>query len=85
MNAKRWPPIVSGGNGLPSNLARVGLLSNSSRWLGPPAMNRKITEVALAGMWTGLGARGSSTPARRRSAIHRMRDPFSVQTPAERP
>src|SRR5215218_8841275 len=27
-------------------------------------MNRKITEVALAGMCTGLGARGSPTPAR---------------------
>ncbi len=41
----------------PNSLGRVwplsrfnsGLGSNVSRWLGPPAMNRKITARALAG------------------------------------
>src|SRR5256885_7789781 len=32
-----------------------------------------------------LNVFAQTTPARRRCAIQRMRDPFSVQTPAERP
>ena len=37
--------------GLPSNLVRVGLLSNSSSCDGAPAMKRWMTALALGGEW----------------------------------
>ena len=42
MNAKRFPSIIDCGTGCPFNSASFGLKSNSSSWLGPPAMNRKM-------------------------------------------
>ena len=41
-----------------SSLLSSGLGSNVSRWLGPPAMNRKMTDLALAGMMGRLAASG---------------------------
>ena len=49
----------SAGGNWPSCLASSGLLSNSSRWLGPPAMNRKMTRFALAAKCGCRGASGS--------------------------
>ena len=37
------------GRGCPSSWFRSGLGSNVSRWLGPPAMNRKMTDARLGG------------------------------------
>src|SRR5262249_43218775 len=48
----------------PSSLLSNGLGSNVSRWLGPPAMNRKITAFAFAGTWGSFAASGSPPPAR---------------------
>ena len=50
----------SAGRFWPLSLFSSGLGSKVSRWLGPPAMNRKITDLALAlsGMCGGLGASG---------------------------
>ncbi len=50
MKAARYPLISSGGGSVPSNLASCGLLSNISRWLGAPAMNRNNTRLALGVM-----------------------------------
>src|SRR5215831_14073433 len=41
------------GSGLPCHLARSGFGSNRSTWLGPPTMNVKITDLALAS-WCGF-------------------------------
>ena len=38
--------------------ASSGLLSNSSRWLGAPAMNRKMTRLAFGSKCGALGASG---------------------------
>ena len=46
------------GRACPSSWFKSGLGSNVSRWLGPPAMNRKMTARALAGWCGGLGASG---------------------------
>src|SRR5579871_2359925 len=55
----------SAGRGWPSSLFKSGLGSNVSKWLGPPAMNRKITARAFAPLWcAGLGARGLGPLAR---------------------
>ena len=48
----------SAGRVWPSSLFSSGLGSNVSRWLGPPAMNRKMTDLALAGRCGGLAASG---------------------------
>src|SRR5204863_397693 len=40
-------PLVGGG--VPCRRCKSGFGSNSSRWLGPPDMNRKITRCAVAG------------------------------------
>src|SRR4051812_44650216 len=53
--------MISGGNGLPLYLARVGLLSNRSNWLGAPAINMKMTRLALGAKCGDLGAVGSAT------------------------
>ena len=70
-----WRRRTPSGRGWPSSLFSSGLGSKVSRWLGPPAMNRKMTDFALAGMWAGLGARGSSTPARSCSWCRTRRGP----------
>src|SRR5262245_37328524 len=54
----------SPGRGWPSSRFRSGLGSNVSKWLGPPAMNRKMTARALAGRWGGFAASGSAGAAR---------------------
>src|SRR3984957_9401573 len=43
------PFVKDSGMGLPCCLANSGLLSNNSRWLGPPAMTREMTRLALGG------------------------------------
>src|SRR5687767_8718692 len=43
------------GGFLPLNFRSSGLSSNSSSWLGPPAMKRKMTALAL-GEWGNLRA-----------------------------
>jgi len=44
-----WPFVNDSGKGWPSSFLRTGLLSKSSRWGGPPAMQRKITRLAFTG------------------------------------
>src|SRR4029077_14948239 len=50
----------SAGGSVPSNLASCGLLSKSSRWLGAPAMKRKITRLALGAKCVGCVAKPDS-------------------------
>src|SRR5258706_13768590 len=56
--------VVGGLNGrdCPLSFARRGFGSKVSIWDGPPSMNRKITDLALAAKWGDLGDRGL-TPA----------------------
>src|SRR5215471_17033106 len=42
----------------PSSLLRAGLGSNVSTWLGPPTMNRKITDFAFGAKCGVLAAKG---------------------------
>src|SRR5713101_1359183 len=42
----------------PSYFFRAGLGSNVSMWLGPPTMNRKITDLAFGAKFGGLAASG---------------------------
>ncbi len=58
MKAKRFPLTNSSGIGLPFSSWSFGLGSNSSSWLGPPAMNRKITFLARPGKWPLRGVSG---------------------------
>src|SRR5258708_31499437 len=46
MNANRLLATNDGGMTCPSSSCSLGLGSNSSSWLGPPAMNRKMTLLA---------------------------------------
>src|SRR5262249_18067718 len=55
-------PTSWGGAGPSSRFGR-GWGSNVSRWLGPPAMKRKMTARALAGRWGGFAASGSAGAA----------------------
>ena len=50
----------SAGRGCPLSLVSSGLGSKVSRWLGPPAMKRKMHDLALAwsGNCGGFGASG---------------------------
>ena len=52
------------GMGCPASLSSIGLGSNRSRWLGPPSMNRKMTDFALAGKCGFLGLSGSAAADR---------------------
>ena len=45
--------------GCPLSALSRGLWSNISSWLGPPAMKRKITDLALGRWWGRFGASGS--------------------------
>src|SRR5207247_1754880 len=58
MNANRRPAVNDAGTVCPLSRLSVGLGSKSSRWLGPPHMNRKITDLALAGKWPGWARSG---------------------------
>src|SRR5262249_26949877 len=69
------------GRAWPSSLFSRGLGSNVSRWLGPPAMNRKMTARALAGRWGGLGASGSAAPARASSSWSKVASPRPPKPP----
>src|ERR1044072_1914134 len=42
----------------PSSSLSSGLGSDESMWLGPPAMKRKMTDVAFAGLGEGFGRHG---------------------------
>ena len=46
------------GSFLPASLLSRGLGSNKSIWLGPPSMNRKMTDLALPKWWGILDERG---------------------------
>src|SRR4051794_22856355 len=48
----------------PSSLLSSGLGSKVSRWLGPPAMNRKMTDRAFDGKWAAFAASAETVPAR---------------------
>src|SRR3954452_19731140 len=51
---------MESGTGLPSSLVSRDLGSNRSTWLGPPSINRNMTDLARGG-WCGfLGSSGSS-------------------------
>jgi hypothetical protein len=41
--------LFDSGKGWPWRLLRTGLLSKSSMWGGPPAIQRKMTRLALTG------------------------------------
>src|SRR5205085_8133238 len=63
-------PIESG-MGLPSSLVSSGFGSNRSTWLGPPSMNRKMTDFAVGVWWGFFGASGScATRGAARSEEH---------------
>ena len=50
------------GNGWPAYLARSGLGSNKSMWLGPPCMNSQMTRLARGAKCGCRGASGSVAP-----------------------
>ena len=79
MKAYRWPPITSGGIGLPSMAASLGLWSKRSSWLGAPAMKSWITALARPGV---CGGRGSSGPAAARAAAWDWLPSDSATSPA---
>src|SRR5712692_10709095 len=60
----------------PSYFFRAGLGSNVSMWLGPPTMNRKITDLALGAKFGGLAARGFTLALA--CAESRSRDPRAI-------
>jgi hypothetical protein len=47
-----------GGSGWPLYFSSAGFGSKVSMWLGPPTMNRKMTDFALGGMCGAFGASG---------------------------
>src|SRR3954470_13912043 len=58
MNARLRFLLIDSGRAWPSHLLNDGFGSNRSRWLGPPAMNRKMTFFALGAKCGALGLRG---------------------------
>src|SRR4051794_17187196 len=56
----------------------MGFGSKRSTWEGPPYMNRKMTLVAFASKWGGLGDSGSGASA----AVARGRNPSSASIEA---
>ena len=59
------------GIGLPAQLVELGLGVEQVEWLGPPSMNRKMTDFAV-GAWCGVfGASGFATPAASRAIASR--------------
>src|SRR6516162_5511813 len=46
------------GSGLPCHFDNSGLGSNRSTWLGPPTMNMKMMDFALASWWGFFAASG---------------------------
>jgi hypothetical protein len=79
------PPVPIGvmtrpklsGSGCPARLRSSGFGSNVSRWLGPPSMNRKMTDFALAGKCVGFGANGEAV----RSSAAAIADRASAPNP----
>src|SRR5438105_3607524 len=49
------------GMGRPCHFARAGFGSKRSTWLGPPYINKKMHEVARAGMCGARGAAGGGS------------------------
>src|SRR4029450_407875 len=64
------------GRGWPSSWLRSGLGSNVSMWLGPPTMNRKITDLAFGAKFGGLAASGFTLPLAR--AVSPSSDPRAI-------
>ena len=57
------------GNGCPCSRCKSGFGSKSSRWLGPPDMNREIAPWAFGAWWPRTARSGLDRPVIRRRLI----------------
>ena len=70
------------GIGSPCSFCSFGLWSNSSSWLGPPAMNRKMTAFAFGAKCGGFGASGLTRRRRLRIALQQRAEGHRAEADA---
>jgi hypothetical protein len=83
-----FPPVPIGvmtlpklaGSGWPCRFVSSGFGSVRSTWLGPPSMNRKMTDFAFAGKCGVLGASGSVGSGERGASAPRVSSADSAES-----